>query len=192
MRQDSKQSREIEPQILHFALDHPQERSKVNNTTSSPSAKNRYGFFEYFSKTLFLSFLLNYDETWGRYLNQFLIPKAGKIFMLFSGPKLEKPVQWPLLWPPINLFLPPACPPASHSYAPRNGKSVYIVWSVCVYGPLPPPSPIPSRPPGMEITSTKQKSPRLYYPIPSPPKANSSSCCCCMPMALREWYTLPL
>ena len=28
--------------------------------------------------------------------------------------------------------------PASHSYAPRNGKSVYIVWSVCVYGPPPP------------------------------------------------------
>ena len=112
MRQDSKQSREIEPQILHFALDHPQERSKVNNTTSSPSAKNQYGFFEYFSKILFLSFFLNYDKTWGRYLNQFLIPKAGKIFMLFSGPKLEKPVQWPLLWPPINLFLPPACPPA--------------------------------------------------------------------------------
>ena len=62
--------------------------------------------------------------------------------------------------------------PASHSYAPRNGKSVYIVWSVCVYGPLllsaSPPPPIPSRPPGMEITSTKQKSPRLYYPIPCP------------------------
>ena len=31
----------------------------------------------------------------------------------------------------------PARLPASHSYAPRNGKSVYIVWSVCVYGPPP-------------------------------------------------------
>ena len=45
-----------------------------------------------------------------------------------------------------------------------------VFLSVC--GPLllssSPPSPIPSRPPGMEITSTKQKSPRLYYPIPSP------------------------
>ena len=38
--------------------------------------------------------------------------------------------------------------PASHSYAPRNGKSVYIVWSVCVcMGPSTPPPPPPAIPP---------------------------------------------
>ena len=63
----------------------------------------------------------------------------------------------------------PACLPASHSYAPRNGKSVYIVWSVCVYGPSFPPLlllPFPPAWDGNYFHETKVAAIILPDPIP--------------------------